>query len=85
MRSSKLLGASIHDLRKRFDAAGIIPGQTSCDVIRAFHQQRAQKIDPLVSVARLDVQLHRLSHCICWLHRYLSIKKTALCHNERCK
>src|SRR5205814_4559285 len=53
MHSSKLLGASVHDLRKRFKATGIIPGQTSCNVVRAFYQQRAQKIDSLISVARL--------------------------------
>jgi hypothetical protein len=68
MHRSDLLGASVHDLRKRFDTSGIIPGQTSRDVIRAFHQQGAQKIDSLISVARLDIQLHRVSHCIRWLH-----------------
>ncbi|KAF5409583.1 MAG: hypothetical protein Udaeo2_01640 [Candidatus Udaeobacter sp.] len=85
MHSSKLLGTSVHDLRKRFGAAGIIPGQTSRDVIRTFHQQRAQKIDPLISVACFNVQFHRLSHCICWLHCDLSIEKTALRYNERRK
>ena len=85
MRSSKLLGTSVHNLRKGLDAAGIIPGQTSRDVIGTFHEQRAQQIEPLISIARLDVQLHRLSHCICWLHGDLAIEKTALRHNQRRK
>jgi hypothetical protein len=85
MHSSQLLGASVHDLRERFDTAGIISGQTSCDVVWAFYQQRAQKIDSLISVAGLDIQLHRLSHRICWLHCDLSVKKTALRYNERRK
>ena len=85
MHGTKFLGASVHDLRKRFHAARVIPRQTSRNVIWTFHQQRPQEIDALISIACLDVQLHWVGHCIHWLDSDRPVQKTALRDNESCQ
>jgi hypothetical protein len=52
------------------------------DIIGAFHEQRSQEIDPLISVARFYIQLHRLGHRIDLLDRNGPIQKAALGYNQ---
>src|ERR687891_104098 len=68
----------VHHLGKRFHTAGIIPRQTSRDIVGAFDQQRSQEIDALISVARFYIQLHWLGQRIDWLDRNGPIQKAAL-------
>ena len=60
MRRAELAGALVHPFGEGFDTAGVIARQTPRHVVWTFHEQCAQQINPLVSVARLDVQFHRL-------------------------
>jgi len=82
MHGSKFARTSVHHLCKCFHTAGIIPRQTSGDIVGAFHEQRSQQIDPLISVARFYVQLHWFSHRIDLLDRNGLIQKTALGYDQ---
>ena len=79
---SEFARTPVHHLGKCFHTAGIIARQTSRDIVGAFDEQRSQEIDPLISLARLYVQLHRLSHRIDFLDRNGPIQKAALGYDQ---
>src|SRR5712692_4693438 len=69
--------ALVHPLRERFDAAGTIARQATRDIVWTFYKQRAQEIDPLISVAGFDVQFHWLGQSIDLLHGHRPVQVAA--------
>ncbi len=61
---AQLTGLFVHQLGESFHASGRVTRQTTGDVIRALDQEGAEQIDPLIGLARLDVQLDRFRQSI---------------------
>ena len=82
VQRAQLTRALVHALGETDDAAGIIAREAARDVVGAFDEERAQQIDPPVTIAWSYVELHRLGHRVdCFNHDY-ALQVAALGHDQ---